>query len=280
VLVSGVGMYHFWPQGERPTDPYEDLSVGLEQYDLGDFAGALTRFRRAAGKGVPEAQYHYGEMLFHGEGVQPDKTEGVRWVEKAAKSGHAFAEASMCLACQDPNLGPVDREAAERWAKLSSDQGEAAGTYQLALLSADPGRKEALLQDAARKGYAPAQWALVNFLGSRLKGSMLEDDAGGGMFVEGVRWARAAAEQGMREAQLMLGLMMEQRRPEEAHLWASIILHSKVKDRWPMSDDNLAKARTLWYRASKRLAPEVVRQDEQDAETYRPTLQHSYRHAH
>ena len=56
-----------------------------------DLAGAATWFRRAAERGVVDAQYNLGLMYESGRGVARNPREALRWYGRAAQAGDAGA---------------------------------------------------------------------------------------------------------------------------------------------------------------------------------------------
>jgi len=65
----------------------EDIQAGVDAYEKGDYATALTEFRPLAQQGDARAQYNLGLMYHHGEGVPQDHTEALRWYRLAVAQG-------------------------------------------------------------------------------------------------------------------------------------------------------------------------------------------------
>ena len=72
------------------------LRRGLQLQEQGDVRAAFPLFSRAARSGIPEGEFRVGRCYLEGTGVPPSRTEGVRWVERAAAKG--FVEAQALLA--------------------------------------------------------------------------------------------------------------------------------------------------------------------------------------
>ena len=78
-----------------------------EQYRLGcryfesneenseNYTKAVKLFRKAAGKGHADAQYHLGLCYDQGIGVPKDKSEAEYWFRKAAKGGNSKAKSKL-----------------------------------------------------------------------------------------------------------------------------------------------------------------------------------------
>ena len=155
-LVGFAQPQSFWAQFR--TDARSELGAGLEKYDQGMYGDALGHFRKAATAGDPEAQYHYGEMLFHGEGVAPDEKQGMDWVRRSADNGFPLAQSLIADSLIKSNQIAEGRS----WAKRSADQGDPVGFLLLARTEkkGDPLIMRHL-QVAAEKGLAQAQFQLA-----------------------------------------------------------------------------------------------------------------------
>ena len=52
----------------------------------------MSQYRTAAEQGNADAQFHLGWCLEHGQGIEKDESEAVRWYRKAAEQGHPDAQ--------------------------------------------------------------------------------------------------------------------------------------------------------------------------------------------
>jgi TPR repeat protein len=89
--LNGVGVkadeqaaVHWYKKSARQGDPMAMYSLGEIAYGGGDYAEALTWFRRAAGDGHQRSNFWIGKMYWRGHGVTQD--------QKLAK--HYFAQAA------------------------------------------------------------------------------------------------------------------------------------------------------------------------------------------
>jgi TPR repeat protein len=57
-----------------------------------NFTEAATWFRKAAGEGLPVAQWELGMMYYRGNGVSKDLATARAWLQKAAARGYAPAK--------------------------------------------------------------------------------------------------------------------------------------------------------------------------------------------
>src|ERR1700692_4037707 len=73
--------------------------------DRGDRRAAFVLLSRAARGGIPEAEFRVGRCYLEGAGVPPSRTEGVRWVERAATKGYVEAQALLATLCLH-GMGP------------------------------------------------------------------------------------------------------------------------------------------------------------------------------
>jgi TPR repeat protein len=94
-----------------PTEGWsQDLQVGLDAWDRGDFATALREWTPLAEQGHASAQYNLGQMYREGEGVPQDDKTAAKWYTLAAEQGHVKAQEQV--------------EILE--AKIAAEQGQAA----------------------------------------------------------------------------------------------------------------------------------------------------------
>src|ERR1700728_3196758 len=64
--------------------------------ERGEAARAFMLYARAARAGSPEAEFRVGRQYLEGSGVPRSRTEGMRWLERAAS--HGLVEAQSLLA--------------------------------------------------------------------------------------------------------------------------------------------------------------------------------------
>jgi TPR repeat protein len=112
-------------EGESPST--ESSSVHLIRADQRflpiDLERSFFWFRRAADRGLPDAQYAVGQAYQSGEGVETDLALAFQWFLKAAKQGVAEAQFEAANAYAE-GLGTTrDRKRSERWMKLAAKQG-------------------------------------------------------------------------------------------------------------------------------------------------------------
>jgi TPR repeat protein len=119
-------------------------------------------YRHAVG-GSPVAQLVYGTVRLHGSHIDQCVSEGLFWLTRSLNSGNAKAAIVLAGAFEEGKHVGRDAARALKYATLAADHGLPAGEFFLANLligvqdiPEDQERAIALLQAAARKGYAPA----------------------------------------------------------------------------------------------------------------------------
>ena len=109
---------------------WADFQDGLDAYDRGDYATALTEWRPLAEQGDANAQYNlgvmYDDMYFNGAAREQDYAEAIRWYRLAAEAGDARAQSILgALYCYgDGGDVPQDYVAAHMWWSLAAAQGD------------------------------------------------------------------------------------------------------------------------------------------------------------
>lgn len=132
----------------------------------------VCRYREDAERGDALSQYKLGCCYHHGDGVEKNEVEAVKWYRKAAEQGNLAAQNSLGNCYYSGRGIAQDFVRAFRWYRM-----------------------------AAKQGYARAQFNL---------GRMYENGQGVAQdFSEAVKWYRKAAEQGHARAQFNLGQMYD-----------------------------------------------------------------------
>lgn len=73
------------------TPAVADVKTGIDAYQRGDFASAVSAWRPSAVSGDPDAQYNMGQAYRLGRGVPVDPQMAESWFKKAADQGHERA---------------------------------------------------------------------------------------------------------------------------------------------------------------------------------------------
>jgi len=166
-------------------------------------------------------------MYALGLGADQDYARSAFWFRLAAEKGHAPSQNNLAMFLEH-GMG-VDKNAPQAlsWYRRSAAQGDPEGQYHLArayldgnIIEPDTANAMRLFTLSAENGHAPAQFML---------GYILETGQGGADkdLRRAAAWYKAAAEQGLPDAQLNLGLMYLAGRGVDrvmvlAHMWFAI----------------------------------------------------------
>lgn len=97
-----------------------ERGLGVEK----DVAKAAQCYKRAAQKGLPEAESRLGHLLLEsGKAVQKDAQSATYWLEKSAQHGVAEAQATLGKLYYEGNHLPINNSEAVRWLRQAADQG-------------------------------------------------------------------------------------------------------------------------------------------------------------
>lgn len=108
-------------------------STAKEDYDKGcyyhrkhaetNYEEAVKWFRKAADKGLPEAQRSLGFMYDFGRGVTMNIGESARWYKKAAEQGDAISQHALGWRYYDRKGVAQSYEEAVKWFRKAAEQG-------------------------------------------------------------------------------------------------------------------------------------------------------------
>jgi TPR repeat protein/S1-C subfamily serine protease len=135
-----------------------------------DHVEAATWYRRAAERGLAEAQHNLAVAYDEGQGVPQDHSEAVRWYFRAAEQGLADAQHSLALKYEYGQGVPQDYTEAVNWYRRAAEQGFEAAQNNLGVMY--------------------------------MQGRGVSQD-----YAEAINWYSRAAEQGDASAQNNLGIM-------------------------------------------------------------------------
>lgn len=96
-----------------------------------DYREAMRWYRKAADQGDTKAQYDIGYMYDLGQGVPQDYSEALRWYHKAADQGDANAQCSLGSMYYDGRGIQQDRAVAVNWYRQAANSGLARAQYGL-----------------------------------------------------------------------------------------------------------------------------------------------------
>ena len=161
----------------------QDFQKGLTAYEAGDYSTAFKELLPLAEQGNAQAQFIMSEQYRRGRGVLQDFDEGMRWRLLAASQGLTTAYNKLGE-LYELGYGGVDKDLIEavKWYRLSADQGDAEGQYQLAFaymtgqgVKQDSAKSKRLHRLAAMQGLWEAHH-MLGWLYQRGKPGYLQDN--------------------------------------------------------------------------------------------------------
>lgn len=217
----------------------------------GERIPAFRLLARAAERGSTEACFRVGRAYLEGSGVPVSASEGMRWLERAARDNHVAAQALLAamllrgLAGAAASLfagpvhtgtttaGPVpigpDFAAARRWAEPAAAAGSADGQAVLAyILTAgpedmrDPVLAEDFYQRSAKAGCPQGALGLAVALAKKSPDAAAQPEV--------VRWLRVAAAAGLATARYMLAELTERGLGTDADPAAAAVLYLQAAE--------------------------------------------------
>ncbi|MCM1152471.1 MAG: sel1 repeat family protein [Muribaculum sp.] len=144
-------------------------------YDAGydsipaDTLKANSLYLEAARKGLPAACNMYGFRLYNGIGMNPDRRQGLDWMEKAALDGDITAASNLGWILLDGSGVYHDDKKAAFWLSRAAEAGMPQAQSMLADLyitgrgvPADSLRAESLYNEAINSGLSDVQFKLLD----------------------------------------------------------------------------------------------------------------------
>ena len=203
------------------------LTVGsLLDGDMGHVAQRC--YQQAAALGVAQAQYAVAEELLKAGGPD-DLASAARWLELAARQGHAAAQCTLGLLLLEGKGVARDAKAALAWLTQAAQQGDAKAQWNLGSLYASGHAPAALERDvnhalhwchqAAGQGFAAAQ-ATLGALYARLERWPQAQD-----------WLQRAADQDDPEALFNLAILGMQEKFQELSAQQALTYLNRAADK-------------------------------------------------
>ena len=161
------------------------VKAGIEAWQRGDAAEAITVWRGLAEKGDSDAAFNLGQAYRLGRGVAADSGQAKKWFERAAKAGHLDAQVSLGLLLFDSG----SRRQGLAWLGRAAERGEARALLVVGTalfngddLPQDPVKGYAYVSRAAAQGLPPAKETLAEMdkvlpLAQRQRGVAMAQEA-------------------------------------------------------------------------------------------------------
>lgn len=147
-----------------PSGAPAGVKAGIEAWQKGDHARAITIWREPAMKGDSDAAFNLGQAYRLGRGVAADSGQAKTWFERAARTGHLDAQVSLGLLLMDSGSRPEGLV----WLTRAAKRGEARALLVVGTalfngddIQHDPVRGYAYVSRAAAQGLAPAKTTLA-----------------------------------------------------------------------------------------------------------------------
>ena len=142
----------------------ERVKMGVDAWQAGNFASALTIWRPLAEAGDADAQFNIAQAYRLGRGVEADPKVAMDWYLKAARQEHQQAEATYGLMLFQNG----DQKGAMPWLQKAADHGDPRALYVVATaqFNGDPLPKDwvgayARMTRAAASGLPQAKTSLA-----------------------------------------------------------------------------------------------------------------------
>lgn len=177
---------------------------------------ALQLYRQAAARGDAEAQFIVGGMLYQGQGIDPDRRNGFKWLLKAAEQGNSSPESLNIIGGHylRGQFVPQNYLEAKKWLTKAAAQGNISAQNDLAYLhyhglggERDYGKALELYEKAALQGDVLAQ-ANLGLMHATGTGTVTDRALG-------YAWYSLAASRGNTMASLNRGTLMAEMSWEE-----------------------------------------------------------------
>ncbi|WP_296747158.1 tetratricopeptide repeat protein [Mesorhizobium sp.] len=174
------------------------LRRAVQLSETGKPADAFPLMAIAARAGIPEAEYRVARCYLEGSGVPPSRTEGARWLRRAADRGNADAQALLAALFVAGLAGQEDGAGGKNSERLFESESPQEPDFQSALIFA---------RKAAEAGSATGQ-AILGYILSKGPKPVRDLDAAHG-------WYAKSAAAGCPEGCLGLALSLARRKQPE-----------------------------------------------------------------
>ena len=119
---------------ERQAAAATAIETGNNYIRVGDYAQAMTSYRKAADQGDALAQNLIGYLYQEGQGVQQDYAQAMAWHRKAADQGDATAQNWVGMFYANGQGVRRDYAQAMAWLRKAADQGDTLAQFNVGLL--------------------------------------------------------------------------------------------------------------------------------------------------
>lgn len=196
---AGLAMRAIWIAGAAmalmATPATATVKLGVEKWQAGDYAAAVTYWLPLAARGDPDALFNMGQAYKLGRGVEKSDRNAIDYFRKAAAKGHEAAQERLGLALY---ADAATRAEALRWLETAAraDQPRAQYVLGVAYFNGDDVVKNwplaygfALRANAQNVPQAAAALATMNAnlsIGERQQGEAIAQSLAAGTGVPGI----------------------------------------------------------------------------------------------
>ena len=113
---------------------WADFETGMDAYQRGNYATALSEWRPLAEEGDAQAQLHLGVLYANGDGVPQNYANAHQWYEQAAAQGYPMAQFNLGVLYDNGDGVPQDYAKARQWYEQAADRGYAMAQTNLGVL--------------------------------------------------------------------------------------------------------------------------------------------------
>jgi len=107
-------------QSSSSTAPISDYRKGLKAYNNANYKDAFIHYRKAAERGVADAQNNLGELYQGHPGVPQDLQQALKWYRLAAEQGNIKAMTHLSLMFEMGRGVPQDINESIKWLRLAA----------------------------------------------------------------------------------------------------------------------------------------------------------------
>jgi len=119
------------------TPASADFQAGMDAYNRGNYATALSELRPLAEQGDVISQYTLGALYANGYGVPQDYIQARKWYTQAAVQRYAIAQVHLGVLYEEGRGVPQDYIQARQWYTQAAVQGYAIAQVHLGVLYAE-----------------------------------------------------------------------------------------------------------------------------------------------
>lgn len=170
-LLRHLALLAVLPLALTARSAVADVAAGAAKYAAGDFTGALAEWSAPGLDKDPAALYNLGQLHRLGKGVPADDRQAAGYYERAARLGHAGAQANLGTLLYFSSAPLGDITAAIGWWREAAKTNEPHALYMLSVLmfngelvARDWPRALAYARFAASQGVSEASAAVASMV--------------------------------------------------------------------------------------------------------------------